>query len=117
MIYIDNNTFASIVLGINNNSRTTPTTYLVRLKHVMSQQSYDYTVDCSNALEYTSNDRYCTLIVPVDVEYNGQYDMTIYLNDTTLVYTGIVEVGNTTEDTIDFISDNEDGEAYIYVSE
>ena len=117
MIYLDNNAFGSIVLNINNNLRTAPTTYKVTLTHVMSQQSYDYTVDCSNASEYTSNDRYCTLIVPIAVQYDGQYQMKIYFNGTTLVYTGIVEIGDVIETFPEYTSDNEDGESYIYLED
>ena len=53
-----------------------------------------------------------------DLNYEGQYELTIKGNGSNLVFTGIVELVGTSENNsfTEYISTNEDNDNYIYIS-
>ena len=112
-----------LVLNINNNSRTDFSTYTLTFKHILSQESKSYTISTSNTQEYAENIRYCEIILNLqndDLNYEGQYQLDIFGNGTTNVYTGMVRLNGTTEQGntyTEYISNNEDNSNYIYIQD
>jgi len=113
----------TLVLNINNNSRSTFTTYRLNFIHVMSKEVKNYTIDINDPAQYQQNIRYCTIELPLntnDLNYLGEYTLNIYGNpDNELVYSGIailegVEPGSTFTE---YISPNETNENYIYIQD
>lgn len=109
-----------LVLNINNNSRTVFSTYTLTFIHILSQETKSYIIDTSDNSEFGENDRYCEIILDLtsdDLNYEGQYELYIYGNGTSLVFTGIAElVGNSENNSyIQYVSNNEDNSNYIYI--
>ena len=123
MLYLQKGQENSLVLNINNNSRDTFTGYTLEITHIMSKEVKTYSIDISNPAEYTSNIRYCEIILPLnsdDLNYLGQYQLIIYGEpDTVKVYTGMVVLEGTQESNpfTQYISPNEVNENYIYIEE
>jgi hypothetical protein len=122
MIYINKGQSNELVLNINNNSRTDFSGYTLTFLHILSQDEKSYTI-LTNGPYFGENIRYCEIVLDLtnnDLNYEGQYQLQIYGNGTSLVYTGMVFVNGTTEtgnDFISFISDDEDNSNYIYIQE
>jgi hypothetical protein len=121
MIILNKGEINELILNINNNSRTEFATYDLNFVHILSQESKSYTIDTSNNSEYGENDRYCEIILNLendDLNYEGQYELTIKGNGSNLVFTGIVELIGTSENNsfTEYISTNEDNDNYIYIS-
>ena len=119
MIYLTKTSLNTLTLNITNNSRTTFTGYTFVFKHIMSQESKTYTIDTSDTNVFTSNERYCEVKIDLsadDLNYFGQYELNIYGNGDTLVYTGITNVKDGWEEFIEYDSDNENNSNYIYVN-
>jgi len=122
MIYINKGQSNELVLNINNNSRTDFSGYTLTFLHILSQEEKSYTI-LTNSANFGENIRYCEIVLDLtnnDLNYEGQYQLQIYGNGTSLVYTGMVFVNGTTEtgnDFISFISDDEDNSNYIYIQE
>ena len=114
-----------LVLNINNNSRTDFTGYTLVFTHVLSQEEKSYLIDTSNNAQFGENDRYCEIILQLndpgqDLNYEGQYDLKIYGNGTTLVFTSLAMLEGTTEQGNTFtqyVSNDEDNDNYIYIQE
>jgi hypothetical protein len=123
MLYLNKGENNNLVLNINNNSRNTFTTYVLRFTHVMSKEVKNYTIDISNPAEYFQNIRYCEILLPLatnDLNYLGEYTLNIYGNpDNELVYSGIVILEGTEAGTTftQYISPNETNENYIYIQD
>lgn len=123
MIYITKSEQNSLVLNINNNSRSTFTSYTLIFTHIMSSEIKSYTIDISNPSQYTSNQRYCEIILDLstdDLNYEGQYNLEIFgQSGNKKVYVGMCVVSSTRENLefIQYISQNENNENYIYVNE
>ena len=122
MIILQKDSQNELVLNINNNARVDFSAYTLTFVHIMSQESKSYTISTSNPLVYTENDRYCTISLSLqqpgqDLNYEGQYQLKIYGNATTLVFTGMVLVEGTEEEPFftTYVSDNENNSNYIYV--
>jgi hypothetical protein len=122
MIYINKGQSNELVLNINNNSRTDFSGYTLTFLHILSQEVKSYTI-LTNGPYFGENVRYCEIVLDLtnnDLNYEGQYQLQIFGNGTSLVYTGMVFVNGTTEtgnDFISFISDDEDNSNYIYIQE
>ena len=122
MIYINKGQSNELVLNINNNSRTDYSGYTLTFLHILSQEVKSYTI-LTNSPNFGENIRYCEIVLDLtnnDLNYEGQYQLQIFGNGTSLVYTGMVFVNGTTEtgnDFISFISDDEDNSNYIYIQE
>ena len=123
MIYLDKGVENSLVLNINNNSRTTFTGYTLEFTHIMSKEVKTYSIDISDPAVYFQNIRYCEILLPLDTDdlnYLGEYQLNIYgQNNNELVYTGItilrgVEAGI---EFTQYISPNETNENYIYIQD
>jgi len=109
-------------LNINNNSRDTFTGYTLTFTHIMSKEVKNYSVSTSNPAQYAQNIRYCEIELDFatdDLNYEGEYQLNIFGNGTTLVYTGITILEGTQEDNpfTQYISDNEVNENYIYIQD
>jgi len=81
MLYITKGVVNDLVLNINNNARPNFTNYDLVFTHVMSRENKTYSIDTNNPLEYTSNIRYCTIVLDLatdDLNYEGQYTLNIY---------------------------------------
>jgi hypothetical protein len=122
MLYIQKGISNNLVLNINNNSRSTFSTYTLIFTHIMSKETKSYTIDTTNPLQYTSNTRYCTIVLPLDVNdlnYEGQYQLNILGDNDINVYTGISILEGTVESNpfTEYISPNETNENYIYIQE
>jgi hypothetical protein len=120
MILLQKGQVNELVLNINNNSRTDFTGYTLNFRHVLSQKVKDYTISTSNNAEFGENDRYCEIVLDFttdDLDYEGQYELKIYGNGTSLVYTGMARLLGTQElpSFIEYISTNEDNENFIYI--
>jgi len=124
MIILQKGQENELVMNINNNSRIDFTGYTLTFTHTLSQEAKSYNIVTSNPAQYNDNERYCEIILPLDLpgqdlNYEGQYTLEIFGNDTDLVFTGIVRLDGTTENNsiIEYISDNEDNEQYIYIQD
>lgn len=113
-----------LVLNINNNSRTDFTTYTLTFTHVVSQEVKSYTVSLSNPAQYAENDRYCEIILNFqtagqDLNYLGQYQLEIYGNGTSLVYTGMAQLNGSQESNpfTEYVSPDEDNSNFIYIQD
>jgi hypothetical protein len=113
-----------LVLNINNNSRTDFTSYTLTFTHVVSQEVKSYTVSTSNPLVYAENDRYCEIILNFqtagqDLNYLGQYQLEIYGNGTSLVYTGMAQLNGSQESNpfTEYVSPDEDNSNFIYIQD
>lgn len=121
MQIITKNRINTLYLNINNNSRESFSTYLLTFTHALSQDVKSYTIDTSNNAVYGENDRYCEINLDLrnvnDLNYEGQYTLQIFGNNNTLVYTTLVHVKTVAdpEPFIQYVSDNEDAEKYIYI--
>jgi len=121
MLYLQKGQENTLVLNINNNSRSTFTGYTLEFVHVMSKEVKTYSIDKSNPAEYSENIRYCEIILPLDsddLNYLGQYVLNIYgESGNQKVYNGMVVLEGTQEDNpfTQYISPNEDNSNYIYI--
>ena len=122
MIILNKGQVNELVLNINNNTRTDFSGYTLTFLHILSQEEKSYTVSTSNPLQYAENIRYCEIVLDFytdDLNYEGEYQLNIFGNGTTLVYTGITILEGTQEDNpfTQYISDNEVNENYIYIQD
>jgi len=120
MILLQKGQVNELVLNINNNSRTDFTGYTLNFRHILSQEVKNYTISTSNNAQFGENDRYCEIVLDFttnDLNYEGQYELKIYGNVTSLVYTGMARLLGTQElpSFIEYISTNEDNENFIYI--
>jgi len=122
MLYINKGEVNNLVLNINNNSTQSFATYDLVFTHIMSQKQQTYTIDTSNSSQYTSNIRYCTIVLDLtqtDLIYLGQYQLNIFGNGTQEVYVTMVVLQGTEETNpfTEYVSPNEVNENYIYIQE
>lgn len=121
MLYLQKGQENSLVLNINNNSRDTFSGYTLTFTHVMSKEEKTYSVSTSNPAQYTSNIRYCEILLDFaidDLNYLGQYILEIFgQSGNVKVYTGMVVLEGTEESNpfTQYISPNEVNENYIYI--
>jgi hypothetical protein len=112
-----------LVLNINNNSRQDFSGYTLTFVHVLSQEEKTYLISTSNPAEFGENDRYCEIVLNLqndDLNYEGQYQLQIFGNGTSLVFTSMVRLLGTTEkgnDYISYVSPDEDNSNYIYIQD
>lgn len=122
MLYIVKANRNKLVLNINNNSRDTFDTYELHFTHIMSSDKKVYTIDLNDAFQYNSNSRYCNIYLPLDtndLNYLGQYNLNIYGDGTTLVFTSMAHLEGDQEEPLfrEYISPNEDNSNYIYIQD
>ena len=125
MLYITKGVVNDLVLNINNNARPNFTFYDLVFTHVMSRENKTYTIDTSDPLQYTSNIRYCTIVLDLatdDLNYEGQYTLNIYGvgdGDPERVYVTMVVLNGAAESHpfTEYVSNNEVNENYIYIQE
>jgi hypothetical protein len=124
MLYLQKGQQNELVLNINNNSATTFTGYTLEFTHIMSKEVKNYLINTSNTQVYAQNIRYCEIILNLqnpgqDLNYEGEYQLNIYGNGTTLVFTGIAILEGTEESPsfTEYISPNEVNENYIYIQD
>jgi hypothetical protein len=124
MIILQKNSPNNLVLNINNNARVDFTGYTLTFVHIMSQELKSYNISTSNSQVYSENDRYCTIQLNLqqpgqDLNYEGQYQLKIYGNGSTLVFTGMVLLEGTEEEPFftTYVSNNENNENYIYIED
>ena len=125
MLYLQKGQQNELILNINNNSRQTFATYTLVFTHVLSQETKSYVSDTSDQAEFGENERYCEIILNLnvagqDLNYEGQYDLKIYGNGSTLVFTGLAMLEGTTEQGntfTEYVSNDEDNDNYIYIQE
>ena len=120
MVILNKGQENELVLNINNNSRQAFTGYTLTFVHALSQESKSYTINKSNPAVYGENDRYCEIVLDLtsdDLNYEGQYQLQIFGNGSSLVYTIMCEVidTNASDEFIQYQSDNEDNSNYIYI--
>jgi hypothetical protein len=122
MLYINKGEVNNLVLNINLNSRTQFATYDLVFTHIMSKQQKTYVISTSNPAQYTSNIRYCTIVLDLeddDLIYEGQYQLNIFGDEENEVYVTMVELQSLTADKpfTEYISPNEVNENYIYIKD
>lgn len=124
MLYLQKGQSNELVMNINNNARPDFSTYDLVFTHIMSQEVKTYTIDTNNSAEYTSNIRYCTIVIDMsiagqDLNYEGEYQLNIYGDGTDLVFTGIAILEGTEEEPLftTYVSPNEVNENYIYIQD
>jgi hypothetical protein len=122
MLYINKGEVNDLVLNINNNSSSSFSTYDLVFTHIMSKLQKTYTIDTNNPDQYTSNIRYCTIILDLatdDLIYEGQYQLNIFGDGEQEVYVTMVELQSVTTDRpfTEYISPNEVNENYIYIKD
>ena len=125
MLYLQKGQQNELILNINNNSRETFASYTLVFTHVLSQESKSYVIDTSDQAEFGENERYCEIILDLnvagqDLNYEGQYGLKIYGNGSTLVFTGLAMLEGTTEQGntfTEYVSNDEDNDNYIYIQE
>lgn len=122
MLYLQKGQTNDLVMNINNNARPNFTTYDLVFTHIMSKEVKTYIIDTNNPEQYTANIRYCTITIDMsiagqDLNYEGEYQLNIYGNNTDLVFTGIAILEGTVEAPAftQYISPNEVNENYIYI--
>jgi hypothetical protein len=123
MLYLNKGQENTLVLNINNNSRSTFTGYTLTFTHIMSKEVKSYVISTSNQSQFFENIRYCTITLDFatdDLNYEGQYQLNIYgTPDNELVFVGMVVLNGVAESdpfTV-YISPNETNENYIYIQE
>ena len=123
MIILQKGQVNELVLNINNNSRTDFSGYTLTFLNILSQEIKSYTISTSNPLQFAENIRYCEIVLDFyvdDLNYEGQYQLDIFGNGTTKVYTGMARLLGTTEQGntfTEYISPDEDNSNYIYIQE
>jgi hypothetical protein len=124
MLYLQKGQQNELVMNINNNTTTSFSAYTLTFTHIMSQEVKSYLIDTSNPLQYSSNIRYCEIILDLndpnqDLNYEGEYQLKIYGNGTELVFTGLAILQGTEEEPLftTYISPNEVNENYIYIQD
>lgn len=123
MILLNKGQVNELVLNINNNSRTDFSGYTLTFLNILSQEVKSYTISTADPLEFAENIRYCEITLDLyvdDLNYEGQYQLDIFGNGTTLVYTGMARLLGTTEignTFTQYISPDEDNSNYIYIQE
>jgi len=122
MLYINKGEVNNLVLNINNNARPNFNTYDLVFTHIMSKLQKTYVIDTNNPLQYTSNIRYCTIVLDLttdDLIYEGQYQLNIFGDGEQEVYVTMVELQSVTTDRpfTEYISPNEVNENYIYIKD
>ena len=123
MIIMNKGQQNELILNINNNSRTDFSGYTLTFTHILSQEEKSYVIPTSNPQLFAENIRYCEIILNLqndDLNYEGQYQLKIYGDGTSLVYTGMVRLNGTTEQGNDFVtyqSPDEDNSNYIYIQD
>ena len=122
MLYINKGEVNNLVLNINLNSRTQFSTYDLVFTHIMSKQEKTYVIDLNDPTEYTSNIRYCTIVLDLvsdDLIYEGQYQLNIYGDAQQEVYVTMVDLISpiATAPFTEYISPNEVNENYIYIKD
>ena len=123
MIILQKGQVNELVLNINNNSRTDFSGYTLTFLNILSQEVKSYTVSTSNPLQYGANIRYCEIVLDFsvdDLNYEGQYQLDIFGNGTSKVYTGMARLLGTTEKGntfTEYVSPDEDNSNYIYIQE
>lgn len=108
----------TLYLNTNNNNRTSFTGYTLTFVHSMSQYTKSYDIDLSDPTQFTSNERYCTVKVPLgsdDLYYYGQYSLKIYGNGSTLLQVSLLKVVGEDDPFIENESNNDNNENYIYI--
>jgi hypothetical protein len=114
-----------LVLNINNNSRQDFSGYTLTFVHILSQEEKTYNISTSNPAEFGENDRYCEIVLNLqnpgqDLNYEGQYQLEIFGNGTSKVFTSMVRLIGTDEkgnDYISYASPDEDNSNYIYIQD
>jgi len=119
MVILNKGQQNELILNINNNSRDTFTGYTLTFVHALSQESKSYIISKTSP-SYGENQRYCEIVLDLDdddLNYEGQYQLQIFGNGTTLVYTILCDVVDTnqTDTFVQYESNNEDNENYIYI--
>ena len=122
MLYINKGEVNNLVLNINLNSRTDFSTYDLVFTHIMSKQEKTYVIDLNDPTEYTSNIRYCTIVLDLvsdDLIYEGQYQLNIFGDAQQEVYVTMVDLISpiATAPFTEYISPNEVNENYIYIKD
>ena len=123
MLYLNQSEVNTLTLNINENTRQTFQTYLLKFTHILSSEVYEYSIDTNDPNVYFSNIRYCTIQLDLTGEnhlpYEGQYIVDIYGNGTYPVYNGFAMVEGTVENNpfTEYISPNESNENYIYIQD
>ena len=123
MLYMNKGEENTLVLNINNNSRSTFESYDLVFTHIMSKEVKTYSVQTNNPTEFFENIRYCTITLDLttdDLNYEGQYQLNIYGQpNNELVFVGMVVLDGTAESHpfTEYISPNETNENYIYIQE
>ena len=123
MIIMNKGQQNELVLNINNNSRTDFSGYTLTFTHILSQEEKSYVIPTNDPQLFGENIRYCEIILNLqndDLNYEGQYQLKIYGNGTSLVYTGMVRLNGTTEQGNDFVtyqSPDENNSNYIYIQD
>jgi hypothetical protein len=88
MIIMNKGQQNELILNINNNSRTDFSGYTLTFTHILSQEEKSYVIPTSNPQLFAENIRYCEIILNLqndDLNYEGQYQLRIYGNGTSLV--------------------------------
>ena len=123
MIIMNKGQQNELILNINNNSRTDFSGYTLTFTHILSQEEKSYVIPTNDPQLFGENIRYCEIILNLqndDLNYEGQYQLKIYGNGSSLVYTGMVRLNGTTEQGNDFVtyqSPDEDNSNYIYIQD
>jgi len=141
MVYINVTQTNEFTLNINNNLRdwygSSPTgpidaVMVFRFKHILSDKTrissciMDQTTPVNPDFFGASNGRYCEFYMSASeaesyMSYDGEYLVTIHNDNQQLLYSGIWKVkGNSeTEENpfIEYTSDNETNDNYIYIEE
>jgi hypothetical protein len=125
MLYLTKGEVNDLVLNINNNARPNFLFYDLVFTHVMSRENKTYVIDTSDPLQYTSNIRYCTIVLDLatdDLNYEGQYTLNIYGTgeaEPQKVYVTMVVLNGEAESKpfTEYVSNNEVNENYIYIQE
>ena len=122
MLYINKGEVNNLVLNINLNSRTQFATYDLVFTHIMSKQEKTYVIDLNDPTEYTSNIRYCTIVLDLisdDLIYEGQYQLNIFGDQVDEVYVTMVDLTSPIAPApfTEYISPNEVNENYIYIKD
>lgn len=122
MLYINKGVVNNLVLNINNNSTDTFSTYDLVFTHVMSKKQQTYTIDINDPAQYTSNIRYCTIVLDLattDLIYLGQYQLNVFGDGDVEVYVTMAVLQGTEETNpfTSYVSPNEVNENYIYIQD
>jgi hypothetical protein len=109
---VENGILNNLIFRVNNDIEIYSGLTLT-FQHVLSKEDTTYNIDLTG---YTYNENYIEIPLTPVLHYDGQYNLYLYLGNV-LLSTKYVTVNGIIDETvfINYVSDNENNNKYIYI--